>query len=107
MKKIILKREDDYVFVEDIDRDSKVSNLGIVATFVPDSSASNEIYFLVGNNPHKFYFANLYGQALGAKEYETAQEAIQKRLQGSDCCCERTEVYLFENIKEALEKLGG
>lgn len=107
MRKFILKETTDCIPVENFDSNDRACIPTVVATFVPDSSTRNKIYFLVGNKPHKFYFTNLYGQNLGKGEYDTPQEAIRSRILGTDCDCNKTEVYLFKNIQEAINKLGG
>lgn len=96
--------------MEDDKRTINVKELGsiedkIIATKVPESNGKFKIFFLVGNTGHKYYFSNLSGYALGGS-YSSAQSAIEARIKASDCCRNATEVYLFDNIYEALEELG-
>lgn len=103
MKRIILRKDNRTVVASDLhDGD------GIIATYTPDSTGDNHVYFLTGDKFEKNYnFTNLYGQNLGAVFYETIADAIAHRMDGSDCCCEPSEVYLFKNMKEVVEKFGG
>lgn len=100
MKRFIMKDDKRTISTKGIDTANK-----IVATKVPDSNGKFKIFFLIGNAGHKYYFSNLSGFALGGC-YASAQSAIEARIKASDCCCNATEVYLFDDIYEALNELG-
>ena len=79
----------------------------IIATKVNNASGESKIFFLVGNSGHKhFYFTNLLGQALGTTNYKTPEEAIEARINGDDCCCQGSDVFMFKDLKEVINKLG-
>ena len=103
MKKVILEKETTKVIADNLcDGD------GIIATYTPDSFGDHHVYFLTGDKYEKNYnFTNLYGQNLGSRFYETITEAITHRMDGSDCCCSPSEVYLFKDMKEVIKKFGG
>ena len=102
MKRIMTEIEDkEIIFASEV----REYGAGIVATYVPDSTG-NHVYFMVRIPNSAFIFVNLTGQSLGDKLYNTVEDVIRAREEGSNSCCDGTKCYLFKDLKEVIKEFG-